>query len=261
MITNAITDVQKRVEGFNFDIRKHLVEYDDVVNKHRDLIYEERNKILSGADLKSNILDMVNDEISNAVAVHCHAQFNDDWDIPALLAEVNTVLPLPRDVTGESIGRMSKKEVEDYFIELAAKTYEQRETEMGPDKMRMLERLVMLQIIDRLWVEHLTAMDEERRQAGWQTLRQVKSADAYKRSGFEKFEELKEAIRHDVARSMFRVRIEQREAPKVESPMSKVVAGTQSQKTPKAAVSGKKVGRNDPCPCGSGKKFKHCCGK
>lgn len=261
MITNAITDVQKRVEGYNFDIRKHLVEYDDVVNKHRDLIYAERNKILSGADLKSNILNMVNDELKNVIADHCHAQFNEDWDISGLLADANAVLPLPRDVTDESIGSLSKHEVEERLAAVAEDTYEQREAEIGPDKMRVLERLVMLQIIDRLWVEHLTAMDEERRQAGWQTLRQVKSADAYKRSGFERFEELKDTIRHDVARTMFRVRIEQRDAPKIESPMAKITTGNQSRTPPKSAVSGKKVGRNEPCPCGSGKKFKQCCGK
>ncbi len=261
MITNAITDVQKRVEGYNFDIRKHLVEYDDVVNKHRDLIYTERNKVLSGADLKMNILEMVTREIQDTVATHCHSQFNDDWNIPALLTEINAIVPLPRDVTVESIGKLSRSEVEEKFIALARDTYEQREADIGAETMRKLERLVMLQVIDRLWVEHLTAMDEERRQAGWQTLRQVKSADAYKRSGFEKFEILKETIRHDVARFMFHVRIEQRETPKVESPMEKVAAANTRKPAAKAVGSGKKVGRNDPCPCGSGKKFKHCCGK
>ncbi len=261
MITNAITDVQKRVEGYNFDIRKHLVEYDDVVNKHRDLIYRERNKVLSGADLKTNILEMVIRELQDIVAAHCHAQFNDDWNIPALLTEANAVVPLTKDLSEESVGKLSKSELEEKLVDLARDTYEQREADIGPETMRKLERLIMLQVIDRLWVEHLTAMDEERRQAGWQTLRQVKSADAYKRSGFEKFEVLKETIRHDVARFMFHVRVEQKEAPKVESPMEKVTAGVQRKPAAKAAATGKKVGRNDPCPCGSGKKFKHCCGK
>jgi preprotein translocase subunit SecA len=126
----------------------------------------------------------------------------------------------------------------------------------------MLERLVMLQIIDKLWVEHLTAMDHERLQAGWQTLRQMKSADAYKMSGHQKFGELKENIQHETANVIFHVGIAQRDASKApQSPMVKAGMGSTGDNKPRAASGNKKVGRNDPCPCGSGKKYKHCHGR
>jgi preprotein translocase subunit SecA len=122
---------------------------------------------------------------------------------------------------------------------------------------------VMLQIIDRLWVEHLTEMERERLQAGWAGLRQMKSADAYKRSGYEKFQILLETIQHDVANTVFHVALVQKDAKAPESPMAKAGLGSKGNSKPRqaAAVAGKKIGRNDPCPCGSGKKYKHCCGK
>jgi len=127
--------------------------------------------------------------------------------------------------------------------------------------MRLLERLVMLQIIDRLWVEHLTAMEHMRLQAGWQTMRQTRSVDAYKSMGHRQFQTLLDTIQQDVARTIFHVRIEQKGARQPESPMAKVAAVSQSSSKPQRAVAGKKIGRNDPCPCGSGKKYKHCCGR
>jgi preprotein translocase subunit SecA len=264
MITNAITDVQKRVEGYHFDMRKHLVEYDDVVNKHRELIYEERRKILGGADLRSNILDMVRQELRTVAAAHVTSGYESGVDIKGLVAEANTILPVPSRFDKDIPAGLGPKEVEEKLIELAAKLYEEKVKETGEETMKLLERLVMLQIIDRLWVEHLTAMEQMRLQAGWATLQQVKSTDAYKRTGFEQFQTLLDTIRHDVAHTIFHVRIEKRDNKMPESPMAKAGVGSTGNKNPKAAaaaVGGKKVGRNDPCPCGSGKKYKHCCGR
>ncbi len=263
IITGAITDVQKRVEGYHFDMRKHLVEYDDVVNKHRELIYEERRKILSGADLKSNILSMVMQELKNIVAAHAPGRYGEGRDSVGLLAEVNIIMPVPRDLNEKSLEALSSADIEKKLVELAESLYEQREKENGPDKMRLLERLVMLQIIDRLWIEHLTAMEHMRLQAGWASLQQMKSTDAYKSTGYQQFQTLLETIRHDVAFTIFHVSLVQKEAKQPQSPMAKAGVGSQGDKRPKVpvAVAGKKVGRNDPCPCGSGKKYKHCCGK
>jgi preprotein translocase subunit SecA len=261
-ITGAITDVQKRVEGYHFDMRKHLVEYDDVVNKHRELIYEERHKILGGADLKSNILEMVTNEIKGITASRLAGQYGDGWDIPSLLADINIILPVPSALNVKTLAGMSSKEIEKKFTELPPVLYEEREKETGADKMRLLERLVMLQIIDRLWIEHLTAMEHMRLQAGWAALKQMKSVDAYKSMGHQQFQTLLDTIQHDVAYTIFHVRIEQREAKQPESPMAKAGVGSQGSVKPKTAPTGsKKIGRNDPCPCGSGKKYKHCHGK
>jgi preprotein translocase subunit SecA len=263
MITNAITDVQKRVEGYHFDMRKHLVEYDDVVNKHRELIYQERRKILSGADLKSNIMDMVRQELKSIVAAHSTSGYEAVVDAKIIASEVLSIMPLPPRFEKDDLAGLKQKETEDKLIELAEKLYADKEKETGGETMRLLERLVMLQIMDRLWVEHLTAMDDERRQAGWDSLRQMKSTDSYKRSGYEKFQTLLDTIRHDVAHTIFHVKIEKRDNKMPESPMAKAGVGSHGDTKPKTAASaagGKKVGRNEPCPCGSGRKYKNCHG-
>jgi preprotein translocase subunit SecA len=259
LITNAITDVQKRVEGYHFDVRKNLVEYDDVVNKHRELIYEERRKILSGADLKTNILKMACEEVTDIVNAHAPDRFGEGRDDTGLLTEIKRIIPLPPTVTVKTLEGKKNNEIEKIFVDMATATYELREKEMGTEKMRLLERLLMLQIIDRLWVDHLTVMENERMQAGWQTLRQVKSADAYKNAGYRQFQELLQTIKHDVAGMIFHVAITERNQNKApQSPMEKANIGSKGDSKPKNSM---KVGRNDPCPCGSGKKYKHCCGK
>ncbi len=263
LINKLITDVQKRVEGYHFDIRKHLVEYDDVVNKHRELIYEERRKILGGADLKSNILFMVSEEISAIVNSRLSNMHGLDWDIPGLLVDIGTIFPLPRSFDPDALVEMRPKEIEEKLIEEAGALYEEKEKDIGAERMRMLERLVMLQVIDRLWVEHLTAMENERLQAGWATLRQMKSTDAYKMIGSQKWEDLKYYIRHDIARTVFHVKLQERGRPpeQTQSPMAAASLGSKGDKKPVKVAGSKKIGRNEPCPCGSGKKYKHCCGR
>ena len=263
LINKLITDVQKRVEGYHFDMRKHLVEYDDVVNKHRELIYEERRKILGGADLKSNIISMVSEEIGAIVNSRLGNMHGLDWDIPALLVDIGNIFPLPRSFDPDALVEMRPKEIEEKLIEEAATFYEEKEKGISAERMRMLERLVMIQVIDRLWVEHLTHMEHMRLQAGWQTLRQTRSIDAYKRSGYEQFQTLLETIRHDIARTVFHVKLQERGKPpaQVQSPMAAASLGSKGDNKPVRAAGNKKIGRNDPCPCGSGKKYKHCCGR
>ncbi len=261
LATRIITDVQKRVEGYHFDMRKHLVEYDDVVNKHRELIYAERRKILSGADLKANILDMVKEEIRRAVSTYLTGSYPENWDIPGLLADVGGIYTLPPDLNADAIAKMSTKEIEQKLLALAETQYAAREKEIGAENMRMLERLVMLRIMDNLWIEHLTAMEHMRIEAGWQALRQTRAVDAYKNEGYKQFQLLLETIKHDVTRMIYHVSIVKKEAPAPTlTPMAKMAS--QPQRTPAPTrVAGKKIGRNEPCPCGSGKKYKHCCGK
>jgi preprotein translocase subunit SecA len=264
LVNRSIEGSQVRVEGFHFDMRKHLVEYDDVVNRHRELIYVERRKILEGTDLKTNILSMVKDEIRSMVGSHMADEHGLGWDVEGLLAEGATVFPLPPDLTANSLLEMKPRQVEEKLAGLAETLYEERERELGPENMRVLERLVMLRIIDSLWVEHLTAMENMRIQAGWQTLRQTRAVDAYKREGYQQFQTLLETIQHDVVRTIYHVNITRKEPSSAQapSPMAQVVGQRGvAPKKQKARVSGRKVGRNEPCPCGSGKKYKHCCGR
>jgi len=262
LVNRSIEGAQVRVEGFHFDMRKHLVEYDDVVNKHRELIYAERRKILDGTDLKTNILSMVRDEIRNMVASHIADEHGIDWDVKGLLADVATVFPLPPALTADSLLELKPKQVEEKLTGLAETLYEEREKELGPENMRALERLVMLRIIDNLWVEHLTAMENMRMQAGWQTLRQTRAVDAYKREGYRQFQTLLDTIQHDVAHTIYHVSIVKKE-PSEQAPslMAQVAGRSHPVGKQKAKVGGRKIGRNEPCPCGSGKKYKHCCGR
>ncbi|MBN1370043.1 MAG: preprotein translocase subunit SecA, partial [Dehalococcoidaceae bacterium] len=272
LVSNSIADAQKRVEGYHFDIRKQLVDFDDVVNKQREIIYAERRKVLAGADLKANIIDMVTTELKEMAAGYSANTYEPDYE--GLLSEAGTLMPLPPELKLEHIKDMEPKQVEQALIAHAGRMYEIREREFGDEKMRLLERVLLLKTIDTLWVEHLTNMEYMRLQAGWQTLQQTRAADAYKNQGFKQFQLLLETIRHDVAHAIFRMAIvkpgERQPAPpsglrafRPEMPGAAVLTGTGAAgkpAVPAAKPGGKKVGRNAPCPCGSGRKYKHCCG-
>ena len=262
LVNRSIESAQVRVEGYHFDIRKHLVEYDDVVNQQRALVYEERRKILSGADLKANILSMVKQELQGIIANHIGDEYGDNRDTKGLIAEASTIFPLPPGFNSETLSSFKSKEMEEKLIEQTEAFYRQREQELGAENMRMLERLLMLSTIDSLWIEHLTRMEEMRLEAGWQTLRQVKAVDAYKNEGYKQFEVLLGTIQHDVARSIYRVNLVKQEArQRAPTAMAQVAAASRASGSGQPRRASKKVGRNDPCPCGSGKKYKHCCGK
>jgi preprotein translocase subunit SecA len=258
LVNKSIEGAQVRVEGYNFDIRKHLVEYDDVINRHRELIYGERKKIIGDTDLKANILSLVGDEIKNIVAAHTADEHGEGWDTDGLIGDVAKIFPLPPTFNAEAISRMKPKQIEEKLIELAGILYEEKEKEIGPENMRAVERLVMLRIIDTLWVEHLTMMEHMRQGIGLQAAGQRDPLVAYKKEGHGLFQNLLATIQHDVVHSIYRISITRREAPP--KPPAPVQAGGDGQKQ-KLKVGGKKIGRNDPCPCGSGKKYKHCCGR
>ncbi len=265
LVSRAIENAQKQVEGYHFDMRKHLVEYDDVINKQREVIYGERKKILSGADLKSNILSMVDEEIKSAIDRHMGNPENENPQ-EALLAEIKTIMPLPPEVNAESLYGMDVNQIEKKLMDEATALYARREEEMGAENMRILERLVMLKTIDNLWVEHLTAMEYMRQGINLVAVGQHDPLVAYKQRSHEMFQDLLAGIRHSISHAIFRLGIKRTNTPPerpvaavhpLQQPQRQAFAPPQSP--PKTA--GKTVGRNDPCPCGSGKKFKKCCGK
>ena len=261
LVTRSIGEAQKRVEGYHFDIRKHLVEYDDVINRQREIIYDERRKTLSGADLKSNILSMVREELQGVVAAHLADAHEPDLD--GLIAEVSTILPPPAEINAQALSQMKSEQIEERLTKHTAALYDEREKELGADNMRVLERLIMLRTIDNLWIEHLTAIDYIRQGIGLQAMAQRDPLVAYKRESHHMFEDLMSAIQHDVVHTIYHSGITRKEAPQsVASPMAELAAvGTGSDRRQPAKSTGKKMGRNDPCHCGSGKKFKKCCGK
>ena len=262
IVNKTIESAQVRVEGYHFDIRKHLVEYDDVVNNQRKIIYGERRKILSGADLKANVLSMVDDEISDII--NGHIGENRDGNTEALVTEVGSIMALPQDFKAEAIAEMKPVEIKEQLTQQADALYEKRETELGSESMRVLERLLMLRIIDNYWVEHLTNMDNMRQGVGLHAVAQRDPLAVYKNEGHELFDGMMEGVRHDLVHNIFNITVTKTPPPKqTASPMAKVAAASRGGSPTKQAekIEGKKVGRNDPCPCGSGKKYKHCCGQ
>ena len=260
MVNKAMTNAQVQSEGYNFDIRKHLVEYDDVVNQHREVIYDERKKILSGADLKANIMSMITDAIQTVVDAHINHNLSEP-DLSGLHEDISAIFPSPPDIASLSSVIASRspersegaakqpefdsKEIADKLTNYAVDLYEQKEQEIGAENMRLIERMVMLRVIDRLWMEHLTTMEDMRQGIGLRAVGQQNPLVVYKREGGILFDGLLASIQHDVVRSIYRVSLVKKEPPRKKQ----------------AVIAGKKVGRNDPCPCGSGKKYKHCCGK
>jgi len=246
MISRAIENAQVKVEAYHFDIRKHLVDYDNVVNRHREVIYRERDKILHGADLKSNILEMIEEEIGQLVHDYYSRSGFEGPDYTGLIREISEMFPWPPDLEEKRLNGIKPDQLAEKLVDYAHQLYEKKEAEVGPDDMRLIERLLMLRIIDEHWKEHLTAMDHLRQSVGLQSVRQIDPLVVYKKEGGAYFDSLMAGIKHDITHMIFKVNLEKREV----------------QKPQKVAVpAGHKIGRNDPCPCGSGKKYKHCCGR
>ncbi len=234
MLAKTFDMTQGKAESYYFDIRKHLLEYDDVVNRQREIIYGERDKVLEGADLKTNIQEMIGKEISGVVHSHLTGDAA-DWEPQPMLAELNTILPLPPHIEAALTLEKSAAATEDALLEAAEDLYEQRERDYGGDTMRAIERTVMLQTVDRLWVQHLTMMSNLRQSAGLYAYGQRDPLVMYKKQGHEAFDGLLERIQHDVAHMIFHVapasgpgaangKAAKLNAGRVETVMSKAVA-------------------------------------
>ncbi len=259
LVNKAIETTQTRVEGYHFDIRKHLVEYDDVVNKHREVIYGERKKILGGADLKSNILSMIQQELRGLANTHLSQSYEDGWDLEALTADVNAIFPLPPGLNVAALSNMSRDEIETKLLQQAEALYQDKEEELEAENMRVLERLVMLRVIDSLWIEHLTAMEDMRQGIGLRAVGHSDPLIVYKTEGHAMFQSLLDNIQRDVVHTIYHVGLVKQEAQRPMPAQVTASGGGGKQRQPVRAS--RKVGRNDPCPCGSGKKYKYCCGR
>jgi len=255
LISKSIESAQVRVEGFNFDIRKHVLEYDDVVNQQRELIYSQRRLILSESNLRPIIMDMVRDEIRSLVATHTAIELDSGWDVEGLYRAVRAIMPLPPTLNAQDWQIKSHDEIEAYLLDLAEATYDAKERHLGADVMRRVERLVMLRVVDTLWVNHLTALDELREGIGLRAYGQRDPLVEYKREAHDMFATLTAAIRHDIVHNIYFLELVSQPTRRV---MRAMRAGESRQSAPQHTA-GKKVGRNDPCPCGSGKKYKNCC--
>ncbi|HVB97632.1 MAG TPA: preprotein translocase subunit SecA [Chloroflexota bacterium] len=260
LVTKAIENAQVKVEGHNFDIRKHVVEYDDVLNKHREIIYGERHKILDKADLRENVQSMIHDEINDLIAAFTNTPQADDWDLEALAMSLRAILPPSPAYAPPAMQGLSREELRTLVLDFADQAYTDKEEELSSEIMRQVERLLMLQVIDRLWVDHLTAIDDLREGIGLRAYGQRDPLVEYKSEAYTMFQGLLTQIRHDVVHSIYHVALqhEQPKPPPRALQTNHVEAADDAREPVRA---GRKVGRNDPCPCGSGKKYKRCHGR
>ena len=261
MLTNAIENAQKRVEGRNFDIRKHVLQYDDVMNQQREVIYAQRKQVLDGENLKDSILKMVEGLIDHIIHLYTsESPHPDEWNMNGLIEYAEQIF-LPKgalNLTKEQLLDLTKEELKERLLDIAKKRYEEKEQEVGSEVMREFERVVMLQVVDRKWMDHIDNMDQLRQGIGLRAYGQRDPVVEYKFEGFDMFEEMIRNIQEDTVRIIYNAHLQQ--PPKREKVAEPIMA-THGDGPAKPVVKGKKVGRNEPCPCGSGKKYKNCCGQ
>jgi preprotein translocase subunit SecA len=314
LVSRSIESAQSKVEGYNFDARRHVVEYDDVMNTQRQIIYGERRRILEGVDTRTNVLGFIREMIADTVPGYCDARHKDLWDLAGLFEHLGQIIPLPpfEAVDRDALGN-TPETVIDAVYDMVEQAYESLEKEVGSEALRYMERWTMLHVIDQRWVAYLTTMEHLKEAIGLQGYAQKDPLVEYKNEAFSAFEQLKRDIQFEIATTIFRVRLEPASTPTpASSPpaqppanlqtsgpgdaLATGLAGAMGAGTPATAPAGNgarsqpapvpasvataaataarggaaaaavgnrpaKVGRNDPCPCGSGKKYKRCHGR
>jgi preprotein translocase subunit SecA len=282
-VARSIASAQKKVEGMHFDARKHVVEYDDVMNKQRQIVYEERRKVLEGADARENILSYVRELIEKGVDQHCQSRHPENWDLEGLVKYLSAYLPIApgSEVPEEALGRGPDGLV-DHLYAAAEEAYDRKLEEVGADLMPLVERDVMLRTIDWQWMEYLTQMEHFREGIGLRAYGQRDPLVEYKNEAFEMFNELRERIEASIVTAIYRVQVQRNAPAPAPAPLVRQVtesgpaevdgangagkaAPVRRQAAPVGAAAAPagaaKLGRNDPCWCGSGKKYKRCHGR
>ena len=262
MLSNAIEKAQMKIENNNYGIRENLLKYDEVMNEQREVIYDERRRVLNGESMRTVIMKMITDIVENAVDMSISdEQGTEEWDLTELNTLLLPIIPLPPVALKDDQKDMKKNELKHMLKEAATKLYEAKEAEFPEaEQIREIERVILLKVIDAKWMAHIDDMDQLREGIGLQAYGQRDPLVEYKMSGYEMFDSMTAAIREDTVRILFHIRVEQ----KVEREPAAKVTGTNKDDTavnaPKKREA-KKIYPNDPCPCGSGKKFKQCCGR
>jgi preprotein translocase subunit SecA len=275
-VANSIESAQKKVEGMNFDTRKHVVEYDDVMNTQREIIYDERQKVLEGVDTRDNILEYMRGVIEKGVEGQCQGRHAEMWDLDGLLRYLSHYFPISAgtEIPDDAL-RGGREGLVDYLDRAAEQAYEAKEEQLGDEQVRrQVERFVMLRTIDMKWIDYLTTMEHFREGISLEAYAQRDPLVEYKNQAFDMFNDLKESIQADVVANMFRVQLmPQEEPPKPTSQLDRAVGPAATApnggaaRRPAAAAAATtngapaKIGRNDPCWCGSGRKYKRCHGR
>lgn len=261
ILTKTIESSQRKIEGRNYSIRKNVLDFDDVMSQQRMTIYSQRAKVLNGEDVSENIKQMMHENITELVAQFCQGEIADDWNINGLREHLIGVITMPEDLryTTDELNNVTRDDIEQFLQDRATKLYEAKEKELGSDIMREVERVVLLKNVDMKWMDHIDAMDELKKGIYLRSMGQKDPVVEYRFEGFAMFDEMIASIREDTVRMILTVHVRREEAPKREQVMKPDAENAGSKTTIKKTAS-QKVGRNDPCPCGSGKKYKKCCG-
>lgn len=262
MVSNAIENAQKKVEGNNFDIRKTLIQYDDVINTQREIIYKQRSEVLEGADLKDQIQEMIKDVINSVVDSHISGIEEEFEEELSKLIKFLEDIFLPKDyVKAEHLESLSNDEIKEKLCDIAKNIYADKEEEFGSEQMRDIERVILLRVVDTKWMDHIDNMDHLKQGIGLRAYKQQDPVQAYQFEGSQMFDEMIYNIKIDTVRYLFRVQIQK--APEREQVAKETSTNQGGDDTLKKQPIRKepKIGRNDLCPCGSGKKYKNCCGR
>lgn len=265
MISKAIENAQRKVEGHNFEIRKQLIKYDDVMNQQREVIYRQRREALSGKSLKPAVEEMIRGLAENiAQSFADERALPDEWDWNGLEDAIARQFGFHLKIDEDIMDGLTKDGLAELLFDSAMNLYDEKEAIFGHDELRQLEQMIVLQVVDNLWKEHLLAMDHLKEGIGLRSYAQQDPLVVYKREGFDMFMDMVERIKEEAVRFLFRVQIAQPEkiAEKEKAEQDKLVFSHGGEESKKPVRRSKeKVGRNQPCPCGSGKKYKKCCGK
>jgi preprotein translocase subunit SecA len=260
MISRSIETAQRRVENRNFEIRKHVLDYDDVMNLQREVIYAQRRMVLMGENLRDNMVEMLNKVVTDTVEMFsAHSPYPEEWDVPSFLEYVDNLFLPNHSITTEQVVDMNKEEVVEMLLDQAKAYYQAREAAFGEGLMREIERAITLQVVDNKWMDHLDSMDMLREGIGLRAYGQKNPLVEYKHEAYEMFQGMISVIQEDTIRYLMRVTPQVTEqAP--EEPQHIHTNRDEEQAARPVHNEGPQIGRNDPCPCGSGKKYKKCCG-
>jgi preprotein translocase subunit SecA len=262
LLSRQIEQAQKRVEGNNFNIRKHVLQYDDVMNTQREVIYSQRRKVLEGENLRDSIMDMVAEVIDSAIEMYIgELPRPEDWNIKGLLEHLERIF-LPKDsvvIAEDELYDLNKEELKEKILQAAQEAYILKEQENGEENMREAERVILLRVVDQKWMDHIDAMDQLRQGIGLRAYGQRDPVVEYRVEGYDMFQEMIRSIQEETVRILYNIKV-QTSVPKRERVAEPTSTSHGDGQPKKPVVKGQKVGRNDPCPCGSGKKYKRCCG-
>ena len=267
LISRAIENAQRKVEGQNFNIRKQLIEYDDVMNQQREIIYEQRRQALEEENLQPVVLDMIEDIVDDLVESHTEEEIPpEEWDLRGLEEAFLNQFSLPLTLSYEAVEDLTQEGIREFLLKKARDAYFQKEKEWGAEITRDMERLITLQTVDQRWREHLLAMDHLKEGIGLRGYAQQNPLIEYKREGLDMFQEMIEKIKVETIQMLFRIQVAtQEETEQLEEaqqqPMFLSHGGSAAGSKRKPVKKAAKIGRNQPCPCGSGKKYKKCCGR